>query len=224
MSEPVLRDLQHAGARHAAARSRAFQVFAAALAYPEGEVLAAIREGTVAVALTEALREVAPELLEGIDAEALADGGADDDALAVEYTRLFDVGPSGPPCPLYGGLYGGARMKVMEEALRFYNHFGLRLAADTRELPDHLLTELEFLHYLAFREAEALERGEDAGPWQRGQRDFLARHPARFLPRLLARLEASDPPRYLRELMRLLGAFVAHEADRLREVSGPPPA
>ena len=209
MSEPVLRDLRHPGARQAAARSRAFQLFAAALAYPEGEVLEAIRAGVVARALAEVLGEVAPELLGDLDPESLADGGGDDDELAVEYTRLFDVGPSGPPCPLYGGLYGGARMKVMEEAVRFYNHYGLRLATEIRELPDHLLTELEFLHYLAFREAEALERGEDAGAWQRGQRDFLARHPGRFLPRLLARLEENAPPRYLRELLRLLAAFVA---------------
>ena len=91
-----------------------------------------------------------------------------------ELFDLFEVGASGPPCALYGGLHSEARMKTMEEALRFYHHFGLTLSEAARELPDHLSTQLEFLHFLAFREAEALDSGLDAGPYRRAQRDFVA--------------------------------------------------
>ncbi len=50
-------------------------------------------------------------------------------------------------------------MKMMEDATRFYNFFHLRLSPDVRELPDHITTELEFLHYLTFREAEVAAAG-----------------------------------------------------------------
>ncbi len=68
-------------------------------------------------------------------------------------------------------------MKTMEEAVRFYNHFGLSMADDPRELPDHLTTEVEFLHFRAFRAAEALTAGGDAGPYLRAERDFGLRQP-----------------------------------------------
>jgi DMSO reductase family type II enzyme chaperone len=196
-------------AKLAAARSRTYRLFGEVLAYPDESLREAIRSGEVAGALEEALTAIDRELLSDLDREALRDAGASDE-LAVEYTRLFDVGVSGPPCPLYGGLYGGARMKTMEEAVRFYNHFGLTLSEAPRELPDHLTTELEFLHYLAFREAQALQGGDDPGPFQRAERDFLERHPGRWVPKLRERLEKQTPMRFFRELVRALESVLAH--------------
>ncbi len=155
-----------------------------------------------------------PSLLDGATWQALTDAGDEDD-LAVEFTRLFDVGKSGPPCPLYGGLYGGTRMKTMEEAVRFYNHFGLSLSENIRELPDHLTTELEFLHFLAFREAESHQQGGDPGPYQRAQRDFIFRHPGRWVPELRERLEKNDPMPFFLELVRQLERVLVHHADGL---------
>lgn len=209
--------------RLAAARSRAYRVFCAAFTYPDDWFRQVIRDGDLAEALREALGAVDPVLAGAGDWPALADGGHDDD-LAVEYTRLFDVGMSGPPCPLHGGLYGGVRMTVMEEAVRFYNHFGLRLDEDERELPDHLQTELEFLHFLSFREAELLVAGQDPGAFRRAQRDFVARHPGRWVPRLQALLAEQEPPRFFRALVALLAAFLAHEQRHLLAVAGPAPA
>jgi hypothetical protein len=125
----------------AVARSSAFRLFVEALQYPDEELMEVIRGGQLADAIRTAFEALDPGLSEGIDWEALKDGGSGDD-LGVEYTRLFDVGVSGPPCPLCGGLYTGARMKTMEEAVRFYNFFGLSLSGGPRELPDHLSTEL----------------------------------------------------------------------------------
>lgn len=208
--------------RLAAARSRAYRVFCAAFTYPDDWFRQVIRDGDLAEALREALGAVDPVLAGAGDWPALADGGHDDD-LAVEYTRLFDVGMSGPPCPLHGGLYGGVRMTVMEEAVRFYNHFGLQIDESERELPDHLQTELEFLHYLSFREAEALLEGGDPGAFRRGQRDFLARHPGRWVPLLRRRLVEQAPPPYFTELVTLLDRFLAHDRQHLLRLVGPPP-
>lgn len=208
--------------RLAAARSRCYQVLGAAFTYPDEWFSQAIRSGDVGAALRRALEAVAPALVEALDREALSGAGEGDD-LAVEFTRLFDVGASGPPCPLHGGLYGGARMRVMEEAVRFYNHFGLQIDESERELPDHLQTELEFLHYLSFREAEALLEGGDPGAFRRGQRDFLARHPGRWVPLLRRRLVEQAPPPYFTELVTLLDRFLAHDRQHLLRLVGPPP-
>ena len=157
------------------------------------------------------------------DWDALRDAGADDEEIAVEYTRLFEVGTSGPPCALYGGLYNDARMKTMEEAVRFYNHFGLTLSEDPRELPDHLTTQLEFLHFLAFREAEALHEGLDPGPYRRAQRDFVARHPGRWVPELLKRLERAKAGPFYAALFGVIASWLARDQGALVALVGPVP-
>jgi DMSO reductase family type II enzyme chaperone len=193
--------LQRLEARHAAARSLAYNVFALMFEYPDGERGETIRSGELVTRLREALVAIDPTIDEVANWDALRDAGEDDDDLAVEFTRLFDVGAGAPPCPLHGGLYFGARMKTMEEAVRFYNFFGLTLSETQRELPDHLTTQLEFLHFLAFREAEVLE-----------ERDFVARHPGRWVPELRKRLEAEQPMPFFRELICRLASFLESES------------
>ncbi|MBS1106271.1 MAG: putative ethylbenzene dehydrogenase (S25dD4) [Deltaproteobacteria bacterium] len=197
-------------AQHAATRSRAYAALVWAFDYPDAEFVATVRSGALAEALRATLGAVDPALAAG-EWSPLEDAGATDDDLAVEYTRLFDVGTGGPPCPLYGGLYGGARMQNMEECVRFYNHFGLTLAEAPRELPDHISTQLEFLHFLAFREAEAWRDGRDPGPWQRAGRDFLERHPGRWVPKLRERLAQQNPLPFFAALVDRLERFLAHQ-------------
>ncbi len=215
----VLDALTNPDALRAAARSRAYGAFAQVFEYPDDQFAEDIRGGELARALREILEAVDPALLDGRDWEALQDAGETDD-LAVEYSRLFDVGASGPPCPLYGGLYGGARMKTMEEAVRFYNHFGLTISQEPHELPDHITTQFEFLHFLAFREAETLESGEDAGAYRRAQRDFLARNPGRWIPQLRGRVEKEKPMRFFLEIVRSIERFLEADLAHLVKLEG----
>jgi DMSO reductase family type II enzyme chaperone len=229
MTGEVLEKLTDPEGQHAAARSRVYAAFAEIFEYPDAEYFEAVRSGTLAEALREVLRNVDPSLAEEGEKggwQALTQAGDDKDDLAVEFTRLFDVGASGPPCPLYGGLYGGARMKTMEEVVRFYNHFGLTLSESPHELPDHLTTELEFLHFLAFREAQTLEKGEDAGPYRRAQRDFLARHLGRWIPKMRAKLEGESPMPFFLALVHRLESFLLFDGAHLVAVAGaaPPPS
>lgn len=221
MSAALPGALSSAQAQAAAARSRAYAIFAELFEYPGAELLGAVRSGTAARTLRDVLAAVHPDLAAG-DFAALAEAGPGDE-LAVEHTRLFDVGAGGPPCPLYDGSYGSARMKTMEECLRFYRHFGLSLSDAPRELPDHLVTELEFLHFLAFREAEALEGGGDPGAFRRAARDFVLRHPGRFVRKLEGRLARADAATFFRSLAGHLTAFLEHDARWLVGLEGPPP-
>lgn len=205
------------GLDDAVARSRAWAAFARLFEYPDSATIGRVRSGAVAEEIAAVLAAVdgaAP------DREALGDAGAGD-ALAIEYTRLFDAGGTAP-CPLYGGAYGGARMNTMEEAVRFYDHFGLTLAEAPRELPDHLATELEFLHFLAFREAEALAEGGDPGPWRRAQRDFIARHPGRWVPELRRRLARAQSMRFFVEAAARLEALLMDTSQRFARTVGSP--
>jgi DMSO reductase family type II enzyme chaperone len=210
----VTPQVEELAAHRAASRSHAYQLFAHAFGYPEGDLLEQIRSGRLASALEEALEAVSPSLGAGLDRSALSDAG-DDDSLAVEYTRLFDVGPSGPPCPLHDGLWIGDRMHAMEEVLRFYQHFDLSLDTASRELPDHLTIELEFLHYLSFREAEAWRDGSDAGAYRRAERDFLARHPARWVPLLRAALTKEKASPFFVALACALEALLTQASGEL---------
>jgi len=226
MTGEILEELHEGEELRAAARSRMYALFCEALRYPDDEMRAWVREGELSRALRATLASVEPGLLDGTDWDALAqaEAGDEEDGLAIEHTRLFEVGASGPPCALYGGLYNDARMKTMEEVVRFYNHFGLTMSDDPRELPDHLATELEFLHFLAFREAEALHDGGDPGPYRRAARDFVQRHPGRWVPKLLPKLRRAKPPRFYDELFALLARVLDYDRRALLEIAGPAPS
>jgi len=133
-----------------------------------------------------------------------------------EYLRLFEVGMGIPPCPLYGGLYRGGRKAVMEELTRFYNFFGLSVEQGKGELPDHVSTELEFMHFLTFKELTALRRRDDPAPYRRAQRDFLERQLVSWLPDLEARLNKLEAPPFYAALTMLTNAFARSEHTHLR--------
>ena len=206
-----------------ATRSRTYVLLAAGIEYPDRERLATLGDRVWAEDLQAAVTaHPRSDLCREIDSEALAPPETEGENLQIEYTRLFDVGgPGGPPCPLYGGTYGGDRTKTMEEVVRFYRHFGLRPDQGMREPPDHLATELEFLHFLTYRETQALLSGDDPVSLRRAEKDFIERHPGRWVPKLLARLDQQDPHRFYGTLLHALGHFLCAEAAYLREVAGP---
>lgn len=183
----------------AAARSSLYRCLAAAFSFPTSELSEAFACGrfldellTTAAALPFAL---------AVDDGLRGDPALAHDELEQQYIRLFEVGPGRPPCPLYEGFHRRGRMKIMEELVRFYEHFGLR--AEAGDLPDHLCAELEFMHYLAFKEAAASQAGADSRPYRLAQRDFLRRHLNRWLPRLRLRLEQLEPAGLYLSLARL---------------------
>ncbi len=202
----------------AAARSSLYHCLATAFSFPTPELSEAFTSG----GFLDDLLAAAPTLPFPLPAD---DGLRADPALAheelqQEYIRLFEVGPGRPPCPLYEGIHRSGRMKIMEELVRFYEHFGLR--AEAGDLPDHLCAELEFMHYLAFKEAAALHAGADSLPYRLAQRDFLRRHLNRWLPRLRQRLEQLDPPRLYLSLARLAEEACRRDVRSLEPGRGKP--
>ena len=207
--------------RAAAARSMLYQLLAEWVRFPWQDFHAAAVAGELAPAAAECIAALPYALGVSEHLAALASVEPDYDEFQAAYVGLFDVGMGGPPCPLYGGTWGGDRQKAMEEALRFYRFFGLTLSTEERDLPDHLGTELEFLHFLAFKEVEALHAGVDAGSYRRAARDFLLRHPAKWLPRALAKLDKVGAPPFWRGLLSFVAAYCRADASYLESVVGP---
>jgi len=213
MTEIIQGEAATSSAERSINRSKIYQIFALAVQYPDSEWVEAIRQGELADSLASLLGALDASLVSGFDREALALAGEDDDALAVEYTRLFDVGSGGAAISLYGGHHQGSRTQTMEEALRFYLHFGLERDAMQHDLPDHLISELEFLHFLTFQQARIEDRGGDPSHFQRGQRDFIERQIGRWMPKLPPLLLEHEASPHYAELFRLLDLFLCHERE-----------
>lgn len=85
-----------------------------------------------------------------------------EEELQVEFARLF-VGPFELVAPPYGSVYLEGTRRLMGDStlavLKMYQEF--ELALDVHEAPDHIALELEFMHYLCLREANALEENSE---------------------------------------------------------------
>lgn len=178
--------------RRSANRSRLYSALAEVFRYPDGPFRRQAKEGEVAgvfASLTEALPY--PFGLEASESEALRiPARVKEEDLEVEFVRLFEAGPGGPPCPLVEGAWREDRKVVLKELILFYNHFGLSYAEGAQdERPDHICLEMEFLHYLTFKEVQALQTGADPSSYRLAQRDFLERHPRSWMGKVSERLE-----------------------------------
>ncbi|MDP2950644.1 MAG: molecular chaperone TorD family protein [Chloroflexota bacterium] len=208
-------DLTTPAELQAAARSRLYQLLGRGFSLPDPAFYEWVREGGFA---EESAQDAAglpyplPAARDAALGRGLGEAGASHQELQGEYIRLFDVGIPGPPCPLYGGEYQGSRTGVMEELIRFYNYFGLRPSTRSRDLPDHITAELEFMHFLTFQEVTALHQGQDRSPYLRAERDFLERHLCVWVPLLGQRLSRQRPCAFYAAVVALAEAFLA--ADR----------
>ena len=197
----------------AAARSRLYRLLADGFPYPDQGFFAAVQAGRYRDDAIRACEALDYDLKPACDGLVAAGPFVDFQA---EYLRLFEVGLGVPPCPLYSGIYRGGRKAVMEELVRFYNFFGLSTQHGGSELPDHVTTELEFMHFLTFKELTALRRRDDPAPYRRAQRDFLERQLVSWLPDLEARLNKLEAPPFYAALAVLTNAFAHSEHTHLR--------
>jgi DMSO reductase family type II enzyme chaperone len=208
---PQIENLETAEELQAAARSRLYDLLARAFAVPDPSFHQAVCEKAFAAQVWDNLAGLPYAFpLAGEEAvrQQLSEVGCHRE-LQSEYIRLFDVGTPRPPCPLYGGEYKKGRKGIMEELIRFYNYFGLRPSPRSRDMPDHITIELEFMHFLTFREVTVLHHRQDRASYLRAERDFLERHLCAWVPRLVERLRRQQPHPFYAALASLAEAFLA---------------
>ncbi len=196
-----------------AARSQLYALLARAFRFPAPEDYRQIQGGQYASAAEQALTNLP---YNGINGGALGRSAAlSYEAFQSSYIGLFEVGgESGAPSPLYEGEYGGGRMKVMEEVLRFYHYFGLKLSEEKRDRPDHLASELEFMHLLTFKETEGRLKGADMSAYRDAERDFLRFHLTDFLGAVAGKVGPRGAPFYS-DVAKLAQTFCANELAHL---------
>lgn len=136
----------------------------------------------------------------------------------IKVVHAFDIGTPEPPCPPYEGFHrNGSRTAIMLDITEFYRHFDLTVSKKEgkRELPDHLCAELEFLHFLTFKEAQSKinENSEFLAGYLLAQKDFLNRHPVQWIPKFCDLLcNRADIPFY-NVLARITVTFITHELE-----------
>lgn len=197
----------------AAARSQIYQLFVEAFTYPRGAIALRLLEGDWYGELQVAAAGSGCD----IDLTGALDIPGDRhavEALEQQYSALFDVPGGAPKVSLLERSYSSAAEQTLwQELLGFYRHFGLDFSQGyAEEQPDHLLTELAFMHYLCFLEAGA-RTGKDN--FCRGQRDFLAIHLATWVEPLAARLDEQASASVYRQLGDWLVAFIGSDQRRL---------
>lgn len=140
----------------------------------------------------------------------------------IEFTRTFDAGTPIPLCSPYEGHYcKKPRSMVMLEVSDFYNFFGLCMSQEEgkREFPDHICAEVEFLHFLTFREEEALreDKGEELEGYLLAQKDFLERHLVQWIPKFCLKLQDSASLPFYAWLAQFTSRFISSEFELMTE-------
>lgn len=134
------------------------------------------------------------------------------------YTALFEVVQGLPAVAMVERRYGQekAQKQLWEDLLRYYSHFGLQFANVAAEGgPDHLVSELEFMHYLCFLQCGS---GDPQGDYQRAQRDFLTHHLGSWTGTFAQRTEQRSAGGVYTLVAGMMAGFVAADLRYLSEL------
>lgn len=199
--------------RASAARSQFYKVLSGVFAYPEGEE----RKDFVLRGAGNALRQAVADLPFAVPAVEFLGWQDQTFDVAMNYTSFFDNCKGRPPVSLHEKDYSRVDAKQnWEELIRFYEHFGLRYDFEgSKEWPDHVGIELEFLHYLTFLETGSPD--ESAEIYAAAEGDFLERHLAKWVPQFADKLAGQTEDSPYGALARVLAQFIEAEAEFNRQ-------
>jgi DMSO reductase family type II enzyme chaperone len=198
----------------AQAFAAAYLLLGRAFAFPTAAVHADLQGD-----LQEAMARAVDSLPVALNGRRLPEVSLSPEKLEISYLAAFEVGDGErPPCPLYEGFHRAnkSRHDILQELLRFYDCFGVRLKEGERDFPDHLITELEFLAALSQAEAAALGAGGDPVPFRRASADFLERHLTAWAPALHAKIAEKSLGEWYEAASSLIARLAAKHLAHLR--------
>ena len=129
-----------------------------------------------------------------------------------------------PPYELeHGEEHSHRQPQELGDIAAFYQAFGLRSSIAAHERVDHIVTECEFLHYLLYKQACALdeEADEHADVCNEAARQFLADHLGRWGPAFARRLSQVAGERLLGTAAEVTLAWLVQECARMQVAAGP---
>src|SRR3989338_9838159 len=176
------------------ARSAVYRALAVLLRQPEAglEAWVAAREHRRLLEVLERLHSD-ERLLETARRLAASLERADMPELTRRHERTFGyaVQGSSPSYELeYGEEHSHRQPQELGDLAAFYTAFGLQRAGGSHERVDHIAVECEFLYFLLYKEACAVDEGLHDGAQVCGEaaRRFLADHLGRWAPAFALRL------------------------------------
>lgn len=136
----------------------------------------------------------------------------DYEKLLVEYTTIF-LGPFGAIAHPYSSVYFGENTLMNDITiwvLKFYNETGLKYDEELHDMPDNLIVELEFLHFLNYSIYQAIEEGdtEKLDFFKSRENQFFNNHFAIWLPKMSEKIINSNASEYYINLCKCLDSFV----------------
>lgn len=163
---------------------------------------------------TDNSRRLLRSALEALDGITL-------EKLASDHRWFFGSHVISHDCPNCESFYGTEGVFQLTSELAdiggFYRAFGLETSREINERLDHLGTELEFMHFLAYKEAYALENeGEEKGIiCVNAQVKFLKDHLGRWVGHFAGLVEKKASEGIYPQLARFLEHFVSLEMRRM---------
>ncbi len=201
-------------------RSNLYGLLAFGFSYPDLDQYAQIVDGAFRKDVMCCIEHCMPGKRGAVIADGLRVAGSSLADFEADYLNSFQTNMPTPSASLYESEYvkHANKAHIMLELRAFYENFGLAVAETSHELEDTLTGELEFMHFLAAKEAQSLIEEHNVEPYVLAQHDFLSRHLAVWIPefrRDVAKKSIIDFYRTLAEITELL---VGYEAERLSHV------
>ena len=143
--------------------------------------------------------------------------------LKVDYAQLF-VGPYTLLAPPYGSVYMEQERRVMGnstmDVIKRYREAGLALDKDFKDAPDHIAAELEFMHYLIYKEIEAANQDDVNSMFAclLNQQSFLKHHLAVWVSEFARNVIDNSKTSSYKDLARVTAEFLNDDCQAISEV------
>ncbi len=195
---------------HENKRENCFRLLAGLFYFPEKSLF---EETNLLENLSESLKVVCPEAVQNAVRIEKSVHAYTDEELQVEYTQLFK-GPYTLLAPPYGSVYLDEGRQVMGDStmqvIKAYEQEGLAKSSDFKDLPDHIVVELEFMSFLIYQELTVLEAKDKelARNYMEKQNSFLNNFLRKWVPPFCQRIKEGTENKFYVSLADCLSIFI----------------
>lgn len=205
----------------AASRSKCYEIFSELFYQPNKEELLSKK---ILFDLVDALTDLNPDAKKSAERMNNSISEYEAEQLIVEYSRLF-VGPFKVLAPPYGSVYIDSGRILMGDStldiIHIYREAGLVFRERFKEVPDHITIELEFLHFITYKELAALHsnNNDDLKKYRKTQVLFMNNFFGKWIFPFCEHILSSTENSYYRNLAECLQQFTRSEMERINNFS-----
>ena len=208
------------------ATSHMYRLLSLCFLYPSEEMQQALRDGSLASQMRTISRALPYASKIEKEVEKFIFTLTDDISkvppsfFRTEYDTLFGQSEE-LPCPPYETSYNTEQVfstpRKLADIAGFYRAFGLSTSGTWHDRVDHVAAELEFMHFLTFKEAHAIASGKqsEAQLTMDASLKFLKEHVLEWIGSFAENLRKVSKMPYYMSLGELSRKFIILEGNRL---------